>query len=330
MKLLKPLPTVLTIIYIIFQALLAYIFMTSTPKHAPDPQDLALSFPDSTPTSENGDAALESEPAADEGESDSEDPTEENGGAEDGTATGSGGGNGNDGNGQQPPPPPDPEPEPEPDPPPEPEPKIILCLGDSVTYGTPLEGTGQTYPARLQTKLDAKYGPGKITVVNKGVGGYRADQVRDAASGWLQTHNPDIVLLMVGGNDLIQETVPQTPEKLFQVINQTTSEVQQIIDIVKAHTNPDGSHPRIIVSAFIPNLYNGVLGTTGVWAYNLNLQDNLTGYERYFTSNWDDFYDPNTDQARTELMTAGDPFHPNAAGYEVMADNWYIEVIDFL
>lgn len=227
------------------------------------------------------------------------------------------------GNGQEP----TPQPEPEPEPPPPPEPTVILCLGDSITYGSPYGGSGSTYPARLQAKLNVAYGTGTTTVINRGIGGYRADQVLASVNAWLASDNPDIVLLKVGGNDLLQETVPQTPEKFLQVVSQTKSEVQQIVNNVKAHTNPDSSHPKVILSAFIPNLYEGVLGSTGIAIYNSYLSS-VSNVDRYFTSNWSSFYDSGTGQAKTSLMA--DEFHPNATGYSIMADNWYTQVISFL
>jgi len=212
-----------------------------------------------------------------------------------------------------------------PEPPEEPvDPIIIECLGDSITYGTPYGGTSSTYPARLQSKLNSVYGSEKTTVINRGIGGYRADQVSANVESWLSVDNPDIVLLKIGGNDLIQETNPQTLEKFLEVVSQTTTEVQAIISKVKSHTNPDGTHPKLIVSAFIPNLYENILGSAGIAIYNESLKNNLSGQDKYFTSNWNSFYDGNTGQAKSSLMS--DEFHPNAAGYSIMTDNWYVEV----
>ena len=80
---------------------------------------------------------------------------------------------------------------------------VVSCLGDSITEGIPYSGTENTYPARLQVMLDAAYGSGSFEVINHGVGGWRADQVRDHVQGWMEEDNPDYVLLLVGGNDLL-------------------------------------------------------------------------------------------------------------------------------
>jgi len=192
--------------------------------------------------------------------------------------------------------------------------RAVSCLGDSITEGIPYSGTENTYPARLQVMLDAVYGSGNFEVINHGVGGWRADQVRDHTQGWMEQDNPDYVLLLVGGNDLAQ----------LQSIESTVAEVQAIVDLVTAHTNPDDSHLQIIVSAIPPNLISE-LATWWVSVYNDSLESDLTGVDLWFTSNWDDFYDPDTGQADASLMA--DAVHPNVEGYVVMAENWF-EVLD--
>jgi len=205
-------------------------------------------------------------------------------------------------------------------------PSVVSCLGDSITEGVPYAGTENTYPARLQAMLDATYGSGNFEVINHGVGGYRADQVLAQTSNWMAEDNPDFALLMVGGNDLLQETGGD-PSKLPEVIDQTVAEVQAIVDVVTAHTNPDGSHPQIIVSAFPPNRLSGIGGSAAVALYNSSLESDLTGMDLWITDNWDDFYDPGTGQAKESLMF--DAVHPNAEGYIVMAENWF-EALSFL
>jgi acyl-CoA thioesterase-1 len=187
---------------------------------------------------------------------------------------------------------------------------VVSCLGDSITEGIPYSGTENTYPARLQAMFDAAYGVGSFEVINHGVGGYRADQVLAHTQDWMVQDNPDVVLLLVGGNDLAQ----------LQTIESTVAEVQAIVDSVTVHTNPDGSHPHIIVSAILPNLISE-LATWWVSVYNDTLESDLTGVDLWFTDNWDDFYDPGTGQADASLMA--DTVHPNVEGYMVMAENWF-------
>lgn len=182
-------------------------------------------------------------------------------------------------------------------------------------------------PARLLVMLEAAHGSGSFDVINHGVDGYRADQILADLQdlNWM-AEDPDFVLLMVRRNDLGQEVLPDL-SNLFEVIDQTVAEVQAIVDVVTSHTNADGSHPQIIVSAFPPNRISGVGGSAVVALYNSTLESNLTGMNLWITDNWGDLYDPTTGQARESLMS--DTVHPNAEGYIVIAENWF-EAIETL
>jgi len=199
--------------------------------------------------------------------------------------------------------------------------KVISCWGDSITDGAPYaRGLGYSYPERLQAMLNNHPELGSFQVINRGIRGYRADEVlREAKNeGWLAQDNPDFVLLMVGINDLIQgESIPDT-----------RAEVQQIINLVVSHTNPGGGRPKILVSAMIPNRRNSWCHTSCVKLYNNNMAANLTGMDSFFWDIWDEFYDPSINKAKAELMY--DELHPNATGYLRMAGRWYKELKSFL
>lgn len=202
---------------------------------------------------------------------------------------------------------------------------VVSCLGDSITNGYPYSGTEHTYPARLQARLEETYGSSSYEVINHGVDGHRADQVLASlqAHNWL-AEEPDFVLLMIGGNDLTQETGGD-PSKLPEVISQTVAEVQDIVNVVAAHTNTDGAQPQIIVSAIAPT--RDLWESLAVRAYNDSLESNLTGMDMWISDNWDDFYNPATGRARASLMS--DNEHPNEAGYLMMAENW-LEALNYL
>lgn len=270
-------------------------------------------------TTQNGEASQD-----DQENGDSSSDTSDNGDTADQDGNGTANGDGQD-NGTV-----DPDPEPEPEPEPEPDPEIILCLGDSVTYGAPYGGSSSTYPAKLQVKINAAYGSGKYTVVNKGQGGWTADQVLGSTTGWLNIYDPKIVLLMVGGNDI----AAATEETYLTIVPQTVNEVQAIVNKVKAHTNPDGSHPKLILSAFIPNRRETPWGSLAIYYYNNGIPGftgglkGISGDDKYFTTNWSDLYDSGAGEAKASLMA--DEVHPNSTGYSTIATNWYGVITSYL
>ncbi len=201
---------------------------------------------------------------------------------------------------------------------------IVSCWGDSITLGYAYQPVGQDYPRRLQKLLDTAYGSGSYTVINRGVNSYRADQVLAKTLTWLAADNPDLVLLMIGTNDMTHgQTIESTRGEVQGIINLVSGyinsgELQGIINSVRGHINPDGSSPRIIVSAIIPTLtYESWL----MGLYNDDLAAHLGGRLSWFTSNWDDFYDSGTGLAKAWLMA--NDLHPNSDGYKVMAENWF-------
>ena len=187
--------------------------------------------------------------------------------------------------------------------------KVISCWGNSITAGHGATQPDRTYPARLQAILDNNQGSGNYEVINRGLGGYRADQIYDkaVAEDWLGQDKPAYVLLMAGINDLVQgESRVSTRE-----------DMQRIVDLVKNHP----TQPKIIVSAQIPNLGAPGCDSACVKLYNDELAANLKRMDKWFDSNWVDFYDTTTKQAKVDWMS--NTYHPNDTGYLEMAVNWY-------
>jgi lysophospholipase L1-like esterase len=202
--------------------------------------------------------------------------------------------------------------------------RTVTCVGDSLTAGFPYQGTQDqyTYPARLSVLLQSFYGAGSFEVINRGKTGYPAHQVLTSmiAGQWMALDNPEIVLLMVGGNDLWQEFLRSGDRDA--VIANATADVQAIVDEVTRHVNPDGQRPKVIVSAFPPNRLFDDYGSETVNLYNQSLHQHLTGLDLWTWDNWTDVYDPTSGMARADLMWL-DATHLNADGYAVVAQNWF-------
>jgi lysophospholipase L1-like esterase len=75
----------------------------------------------------------------------------------------------------------------------------ILAVGDSHTYGA-FAPRDQTYPAQLQSLLDAR-DRGHYSVLNRGVPGMSTAQLRNRLPVWLSRHAPDLVIVWAGINN---------------------------------------------------------------------------------------------------------------------------------
>ncbi len=75
--------------------------------------------------------------------------------------------------------------------------KIILCVGESTTAA----GAENSYPSKLQNKLDQYYGPNKYFVINDGSAETNSALITQDMKRKIQEYRPDFVITMMGIND---------------------------------------------------------------------------------------------------------------------------------
>ncbi|MDJ0618785.1 MAG: GDSL-type esterase/lipase family protein [Calothrix sp. MO_192.B10] len=114
-------------------------------------------------------------------------------------------------------------------------PLTLMPVGDSITEGY-LESDKGGYRDDLYRLLTNKgynidfvgnrsRGHGKFDQDHAGVTGERIDQVSDRINNLLSTYHPDIVLLMVGTNDILQNhNLEDAPNRLSNLIDQITNQ----------------------------------------------------------------------------------------------------------
>ena len=94
---------------------------------------------------------------------------------------------------------------------------VILAFGDSLTFGTGASKQ-QAYPAQLQALISR-------TVINAGIPGEISTSGLRRLPALLTRHQPDLVIICHGGNDILRR----------QDLQQTSNNIQQMIDISRSH-----------------------------------------------------------------------------------------------
>ena len=99
---------------------------------------------------------------------------------------------------------------------------VILAFGDSLTYGTGVN-KAQSYPARLQQLTGRR-------VINAGVPGEISAQGIQRLPKLLKRHQPELVILIHGGNDFLRKLpAEQTRRHLQQMIKQIRQADSQVL-----------------------------------------------------------------------------------------------------
>ena len=174
----------------------------------------------------------------------------------------------------------------------------VACVGDSITENQ--------IPHRLQGELESATGA-EWPVYDYGRGGFTTHMLRDEmAADCFWCRRPTYTFIMAGTNDMVHD----------YSIDGSVRAMQYMVDMMRRTSD------RIVVALIIPSLAS----SETEWAkeYNQRLQERLSGVDYFMKTNWDDFYDPDTNTANGDLMR--DRLHPNSTGSEMMAKN-YSEVI---
>ncbi|NES94431.1 MAG: GDSL family lipase, partial [Desertifilum sp. SIO1I2] len=193
----------------------------------------------------------------------------------------------------------------------------IMPLGDSNTRGHNQAPAG--YRNRLWNLLslsgfEVDFVGSQVTgttptlsdLEHEGRGGWRIDQISDNVTNWLNQQQPDIVLLMIGTNDILQQyQVNTAPNRLNTLID-------QILDW--------SSNVQILVGSIIPITRNA-----SEYQQVLDFNSTIPGIVNSKNSQvqFIDIFSAVSDQD----LTATDNIHPTEFGYNKIAQAWYDALI---
>lgn len=206
----------------------------------------------------------------------------------------------------------------------------IMPLGDSLTYGNYAYGENGTggYRTHLWRKLQdtgytnidfvgsVRWGPADIDPASEGRPGWEIEQISTNVESWLHRYNPDLILLMIGTNDILQNTPLETLLRRMEHL------LRQIANACPA--------AHLFVAALIgvrmPNEYG--IRLDDILAFNEQLPDLVQSLaDAGQNISFVDMYD------RAGLGNddfGADGVHPNDSGYTKIANVWYEVVITHL
>ncbi|MEZ5593295.1 MAG: arylesterase [Gammaproteobacteria bacterium] len=166
---------------------------------------------------------------------------------------------------------------------------IILSFGDSLTYGTGA-ATTQSYPAELSRLLDG------VRVINAGVPGELSAQGRARLPELLEQHQPQLVILCHGGNDLLRRQDRNALQDNLRAMLQAIK--QQGADAILIGV----PQPSLTIS--VPDFYTAIADEFNI-PYLGEILPDVLGDENL----------------------KSDPIHPNAAGYRQVGFQAVADVI---
>jgi lysophospholipase L1-like esterase len=207
-------------------------------------------------------------------------------------------------------------------------PPVFLAFGDSITAGVasePVPGLfflinePYTYPNRLQDLLRARYRAqsAEVRVVNAGVSGEYASHSSATSPGGrvrfpaeVTVHQPEIVLLMEGTNDLLDESGPDAAiEALGQMVDYALGHGRRVVlaTIPPQWPQAPGATPaRALVAPRIPAFNQRIRGlVTSRDATRVVLADVYAAM-----------------QADPRLIGV-DGLHPTESGFAVIAETFF-------
>ena len=169
----------------------------------------------------------------------------------------------------------------------------VLALGDSLT-----EGLGVTREQAWPNLLALKTG---WLVENGGASGNTSEDALRRLPNLLEQDNPVLVLVTLGGNDMLRH-IPQ---------QQTIANLEQILALIKAH-----GAKAVLLATPNPNLMAAVF-------QHLSAPD-------FYRKLADEQHVPLIEDAIAEVLSdpqlKGDPLHPNVAGQALLSEKIFKEL----
>ncbi len=145
-------------------------------------------------------------------------------------------------------------------------------------------------------------------------GGWKIDDISNNISGRLSTYQPDMVLLMIGTNDIVkQDRVDSAPERLSSLIDQITDHSPQTQLLVASIAPMDISAEHEITAQTLPLVSEFNAELQNIVTTQANQGKNVGFVDVFSALTTDDLQDG---------------LHPTTDGYAKVADAWYEAILN--
>ncbi|HEY9849703.1 MAG TPA: SGNH/GDSL hydrolase family protein, partial [Leptolyngbyaceae cyanobacterium] len=192
----------------------------------------------------------------------------------------------------------------------------IMPLGDSITYG--VVNSGYTESGGYRTELwnlfkadnfntdfvgSISSGPSDIDKNNEGHRGWRIDQIASSVNQWLDSYQPDVILLTIGTNDILQNyDLANAPNRLNNLIDTIANKLPNtellVSSILPITRNSTQQQQAIDFNSYIPGIVNSQVS-----------QGKKVSFVDMFS--------------KVNGADLADNVHPTINGYTKIANAWY-------
>jgi lysophospholipase L1-like esterase len=201
----------------------------------------------------------------------------------------------------------------------------IMPLGDSITLGANYPGAYRVNLERLleTNNINVSFvgsqsnGPDQLkSKNNEGHSGWKIEQISANVVQWLDLAKPDIVLLMIGTNDIATSNVSQIPD--------VSAALAKLSDLIRLITQYDPKL-RLIVSSIPPTV---LFWNTYVLQFNEGIQSLIRAQARLgYNIHFADAYSA-MGLADLDLYDGVGGAHPSGVGYDKIGNAWYSALIN--
>ncbi|MBD3615426.1 MAG: hypothetical protein HUJ22_02555 [Gracilimonas sp.] len=200
----------------------------------------------------------------------------------------------------------------------------IMPLGDSITeafgYRLPLWNmlTGNGYSIDYVGSQSEAH-PDLPDTDHEGHGGWTIDDISAEVNGWLLTYQPDVVLLMIGTNDIAWWTSLSA--------NQIADKHAHLVDQISNNISPEA---WILVGS-IPPQSSEIVAPINIDRSQLTIDFNQ-GVKERMQQRIDAGRNIIFVDIHSQLTLAhlADGIHPNEEGYKIIAETWYEALLPVL